>query len=602
MEENKREFSGFNGTFTYLFQKYFSNCRIDAGCKVNLFKLDPNWIRHKNKWSKMLKEFYVTPLLDVDEFNKNMQFKDVELEEISQLELLSHGIGILKRKNRKSFYKLGLYSLENKFKFIVKKPQGLIIKYDSLNELFRLEGKFSGKYGVGKWFSQNEDVIVDKVIGVKTDFREYVNQEESRLESMFFNKDKSELVEIEEMPVLWNLKGEIICIPKEGDTKTIGCVGKKGYGKSFLLNRLIGMLKRHYKWKTEVAILNDCLDENYVFGMSPYCTTNNILNSIYNKDTFLYESLCALPTVNFYPYFDKVNKSISYNTNDVYLSLPYKEVIDNFSRYFDLKASAKYLYEIQSKLKECTTKEEIRKVIETLDFGKNSKSVHNAILANINRLWDQKLLDVSNNIDSKWRVYNKDNELIGEYNPIVACLAAGLIPILVTSQILNKEWFDEYFRYFIENIFNNQSQDPYFRQNNLEIYLVIDELLNVACRGKQEKTETGKAVIRCVTEGRPKRLGTIWATQNYSKVPDRIQTNTNYLFTTLNQEANLIVSVYDLPKSYISKIKNLKRFEMCGVTDSKWVIYDSDGNRRETDEPVFGYSIPPLNLHKKPLI
>jgi len=96
----------------------------------------------------------------------------------------------------------------------------------------------------------------------------------------------------------------------------------------------------------------------------------------------------------------------------------------------------------------------------------------------------QKLVDANTGISGTWKIEHP--EFTGTYNPFTASVLAGIVPVLETSHLLSTPYFEYYFKYFIEDIFNRQSDDEIFRRKNIQTWLFADELLNIAC------TELGK--------------------------------------------------------------------------------------------------------------
>ena len=105
-----------------------------------------------------------------------------------------------------------------------------------------------------------------------------------------------------------------------------------------------------------------------------------------------------------------------------------------------------------------------------------------------------------------------------------------------------------------------------------------------------------------VARGRHFKLGLLFATQTYEKIPNLIRNaRFDYLiaFQLKNHDAiNNLIKDFDLPKTFGEEIKNLKPLECIGVTHNKFICY-RNGETKEVSEPIKGRIIPPLSKHRK---
>jgi len=108
---------------------------------------------------------------------------------------------------------------------------------------------------------------------------------------------------------------------------------------------------------------------------------------------------------------------------------------------------------------------------------------------------------------------------------------------------------------------------------------------------------------RCVREGRPRRIGSLLATQKFNELPDVIKDNTTYLICFKNPgEANNIASQYNMGKHAASQIKDLDKHQCLSYTTEHFIIYDTYGKKRKSrlNEIFIGKTLPPYSLHKRP--
>lgn len=124
---------------------------------------------------------------------------------------------------------------------------------------------------------------------------------------------------------------------------------------------------------------------------------------------------------------------------------------------------------------------------------------------------------------------------------------------------------------------------------------------NISRRGMRSTADL--LLRRSVREGRPRRIGTLLATQKFNELPDVIKDNTTYLIVFKNPgEASQIANQYNLGKHVANTIKELNKHQCIAYTTEHFIVYTNDGRRRQSglNEVFTGYSLPPYSLHKKP--
>jgi DNA helicase HerA-like ATPase len=150
-------------------------------------------------------------------------------------------------------------------------------------------------------------------------------------------------------------------------------------------------------------------------------------------------------------------------------------------------------------------------------------------------------------------------------------------------------------KYILDDIFNNQTRDEYFENNKIVTYMIVDEITNIA--STENKSVAQESLVQCVTEGRPNRIGFVYTTQNYSPIDKRIRENTTHLFSfRLKHETRHIKSDFNLSNTQEEDIKSLQKFEMMAMTTDKFIVYDEDGHRRQSEagEIFRGLALPPV--------
>lgn len=139
--------------------------------------------------------------------------------------------------------------------------------------------------------------------------------------------------------------------------------------------------------------------------------------------------------------------------------------------------------------------------------------------------------------------------------------------------------------------------------NTTENGILVHNCHNISQRGIKSKADM--LLRRCVREGRPRRIGTLLATQKFDELPAVIQGNSTYLLCFLNpSEATQIANQYNLGKARALQIKDLGKHEVLAYTTEHFVIYDSNGKRRKSkiNEVFKGKTLPPYSDHKRPTV
>ena len=490
------------------------------------------------------------------------------------------------------------------------------ILFDIMHNAYQLIGKNAGMRGVGQWVrlkqqrvERNERILRNNVINDPYYFQLLRMKERLGLEEDQINK-----IRINEMPILYTESGEILCIENERDEPKIGVVGAARTGKSMLSHAILD--RGYWGFHKRCGIINDSLRECGTW-CQPWIPDKAIERGVTNKFIYLLRKIGQQPMPLPCVYLHPNTKDLKMITNEEEVgfktSFPIREFIENHIYYFkakkewDLQKSGKYFDDLKPALTQCTTEEQ---VINTIREGipQNMETSMTHLVAVMKNIFDQKILDISTGIASEWEIRKQPN-YSRSFLPFTAMLVADLVPVLVTANIRHKDYFPIYFKFIVEDIFQKQVDDDQFIRNNYKIWLFCDELHNVDTKAHQ--TVASEILQQVVAEGGPARMGFIWASQNPSKISERIHTNTNYLFTLRFQNAEQATSIqknYDLPKDKKTEILNLKPHQVMACTSRQFILYDRNGERYSSNEiitgeqAIKGEAIPSLSMHKPPAL
>lgn len=474
----------------------------------------------------------------------------------------------------------------------IPRMQNNYVEYDAGKKRLRIVGPTAGYFGIGDWFYMGKDAGAKTTVYDIDTIMEYPFEVLEQAKEIWFPEEKHRIsVEIKEMNLLITSDYQIVCIPNGPDEPTIACVGQKRAGKSYLMHRITDLA--FHKLNKLCGVINDSLRE-----CGTWCLPNSSKDDVKILKK-LNEYPLPLPCVYLTPHTEDVEDGeeelIHPEEVGFAVSLPYKTIVEKFYEFVDLGKSSSFFSNLKEKLLVCQDMDEIREVLgENID----SKGTIDKIDRFLSDLYRQKVLDINTGVPSIWTVRDKHNDM--EFNPLTACVMAGLLPVFETANLLTKPYYPAYFRYYAGDIFARQTKDSYFRDNKVKIWLFIDEVLDVS--STEEETVASETLKKIVTQGGPKRIGTILATQNYSKIERRVRTNIKYLFTFANPgEANIIGSDYSLDKEVVDRIKTLPKYHCVAITSDEFIVYDiKTGRKYKSKGPFEGMALPPLSQHKAP--
>lgn len=424
-------------------------------------------------------------------------------------------------------------------------------------------------------------------------------------------EEKYERLKIRHLPIGWTPDGKLICIPKTFRDEPVGIIaGMRGSGKTMFLHRILD--STHKYTDTDCLILNDYMNDTLAWNWGWEINGELKLKKIGERSI-------PLPLIHFYPSSHTL-KDLRRNRDFKWrykLSIPFSEVLDNPEDYFGWTAERDkvlpYFKNKVERLKQCKSPKEIQEVVEST-FGMFSKdnNKHNPTLEKVKNALDELFnADITDMTckDSIRQVTVKDSitgEIIFQGDPISACYmmrsnskelpfpSRGVIPVIMTQDILNHERYGSLFLYHIlKQRWLKKEEEPF--KNRAE-WFFIDEINKI----------TGKAdamLTEMITRGRHKRFGMWTCTQNYSTMNKFIKQNKDYTFIFRQPskgETKAIANDWGLAAYDELEIQNLKTHELLALTSQKFILYDKEGKEYSTDEPIKMTGLWPMSYHAPP--
>jgi len=393
---------------------------------------------------------------------------------------------------------------------------------------------------------------------------------------------------IEDVPVMVGIDGSIVCIPHRHEPNNIAVVGKKGTGKSLLLNRISGEI--FYLWGEGVVLMNDvqgeCFSWNEGMKNEEWISQLGIINEI----------PLAIPIIYIFPNTNTLNldyTKLSSEINFISITIPFSEVIDKSEVYLKLGGSSRYVQGLKDDLLGCEIPQDVYDLIEEKCSGSKRELMKEKILVSFDNVFEEGILNITN---KEYPYYLQCGNLKG--NPFVVFLKIGVVPCFETSDLFTKRYMPEVFAYHLDSIFQSK-----FRGGLLHgepVYIFFDELTHIC--STENHNSAFDSVNMISARGRKLDIGICYATQNYSKIPQITKSNTDFLFAfqhSNEKEVNEIKKDFDLQALNKKEIMNLKDFEVLGITKEYFVCYKG-GDRWEESGPIKGVIIPPQSNHTPP--
>ena len=395
-------------------------------------------------------------------------------------------------------------------------------------------------------------------------------------------------------------EGQIVCIPKEKDSPTIGIIGARRTGKSLILH---GFVDRIYHYFGENCIvMNDYMNESLTWR-KPQKTEKFI-----NKLEIVGEKPLPLPVVHLYPNSVDFIKPEKKGTKYLKIALSYEDFVEHLGDFYELGRAEPYYIEMKKELLQI--KEDYEKnIIELMNekVHKKMSLMKKKLITLLLSMIHDKFVDTGEqDVVSKIKIV-RDDGTSEEYNPFIALMAAKLVPVLMTNQIYSKDrFFPAYFSRIMTEIFYDQIREGGYSYKNRSVtHIFVDELHTLVSKKRSSPAED--ILNKAVAQSGPARLGFYYCDQNYSKIPKIMRDNTKYIIAlghNSKEEAELIVNNFNMPKSRIGEILSLdkQKQECIAATSERFLVYDISQNKKwyETGSiagtflPPLSHSIPPI--------
>lgn len=487
-----------------------------------------------------------------------------------------------------------MYRLIRKFDFV--KPKYPVVKkelrdykifWDRANDAVKIYGRkcmtSRGVWGETDWIfrEMQKGIIRKKKKEIDLFERDTIFPTDKRLSP----------TPIKDIPVIVGFNGKIICIPRRHEPNNIAVIGAKGSGKSLLLHRIVEEVK--FLWKEKAAILNDIQEECLKWSEA-------LENELWiNKLMRINENPYPLPIIYVYPHTNTLRldySKLKSQINFIEITVPFEEVIENAATYLKLakeEGTINYVWGIKNELLECETPEDVNDLVERKFEGKSNLNLRNKLLIRFKNVFNEEILNITN---KQYPSYIEETLSGINGNPFVVLAKLGLIPCFETNDLFSKRYMAEVIGYHLNSIFISKDMGGILEGDT--IYIAFDELTQIC--DDSRKNSAYDSLCTIATRARKRKIGLIYATQNYSKIPRKIKSNTDFIFAFKHsniEEVNMIKKDWDLSDSDKENILNLEDFEIVGITNQHFTY--ADGTKCE-DKVVKGRFIPPRSNHYYP--
>lgn len=474
-----------------------------------------------------------------------------------------------------------------------KIPSAHTIQKMPLQKLVRIVGRNAGPKELGEW----ENIELQKPKHYETKRIKRISGLSKFLSGgkprMMARKVEPKPVFIKDIPFLITTDNKLLCVENERDIQRFGIVGAIGNGKTLLAHTLIDGI--HYKFGDCIFIPNEDSEQikNWSLPMETSIFTEKL--------DMLNHTPRPLPIIYLYPKTNDLSMKILEDQKITFeFTLPYKEVIKNYEWFFNEKewqlppATFTVFRTLQKQFLKAKTWNDIIKIVNANIKDKDMKK---ALLNRLGDIWQQQILDITTKTPSMWKVNDKEDY------PFFILMDLGIIPVVMTPNLITKRYFYDYQKWLGELVFNRQDRNRELGTMK-RVWLFYDELDNKIIGSGRIETVAKETMIKIVKEGRWRQLGVIYTLQNYSKIEPRIITNTTHLiaFGCNEREAKMITKDFEQGPTTKKQIVALKKFEAVAMcrNDRHFVLYDEYGNKKRVAGAFKGTIIPSTSQHSKP--
>ena len=494
-------------------------------------------------------------------------------------------------------------------------PEGHSIEINPQTREFRLVNNIRGF--ASEWFNPfprkqgqyygSKSVFDSTAFDYRDTMKKYLNITEEERYSDY----------IEEIVLGISDDGRLICIREEKENPTIGIVGHKRFGKSLIAHRIMDNV--YWKWHKKIIQLNDILKET-----DSYCQTWNPITKFSNIQ-LINEHSIPLPMVYLHPKTQTLRNLIAPEETGFETYISYQDFILNYNDILKgrddltLVKSGIYfrnlLYDKNGKIdpeglyyaknyaeQEAIILKKMFRKGEDLDEEKQRKipeGVVPKILEVLKYMDNAKILDISNDAKAKWNVQFPDGHK-EQYYAWTACIIADLVPSIVTDNLStsHSEFHPQISNFILKDLFKNQTENPYFDENKIELFMFFDEILSLV--NSLIAVETFKRIIR---ESGHKLIAFTYCTQSWKEIPEFIRSQTDYIIA-FNQTKNWSKSIcedFSALKHKEKEMVNLNKGEFIIFSKNPIILIDEYGKKDEVEgEAIKGTIFPSLSAHKAP--
>lgn len=412
--------------------------------------------------------------------------------------------------------------------------------------------------------------------------------------------EQKRVITLRDLPFMQDVDGNVVCFPQSVDEPTICIIGKKGKGKSYLMHAIAD--RAFWYWRKSVYMGNDSTHETLSWGYP-----NKTGKQVRALRRTLHEEPRGLPMVHYLPSVEGKQADFEHLT----ISIPFHAFLHGIERFFDLGKTALYFRNLREDFLNCQSYEELVRVVDD-----HEKELHPGSVAKIKSfLYDLSQMEIVDAFNresiSQLRVRVQQDPMHAThgklYDPISGIIRTGAVVSFHTRDLIgrkgkhNIDYADSFISYYLDTLYENQKSHPWFSANKISLWIFMDELTQLSTA--TTKTQTHQSIRQLVAQGRPNRIGTVFATQNFSLLDHVTRSNTQYVITlqqNSSEEVNPLARCFDLTEEEQYTIRTLEKFEVLAMTDEHFIVYTPDGRTYKTQGPLRGNSLPPLSRHEKP--
>jgi len=500
-------------------------------------------------------------------------------------------------------------------------PPEHIVEYNPIENWIRLVGRNS----------QGKKILIRQAKGYYNkelqleDYSQIYEDYISEISPFTFEENDKKIL-IPEIPILLTEDGRLVCLPHTKDLPKIGIFGAPGKGKTLVMHLIADLV--YWKWNKKIIIANDSVSfQTKSWSLSWDAGKNK---DFIKKLEVVGHETRPLSCVYLFQNTNDLTDVELENEASYRISLPFKDIIFSNPAFFfknveDLGASEKYLNGLlynggKLRVDGLIHADSIDKIINlineqiVIEQGKISldeqsekllvykipnESVRAKLSSLFQEIWNLKIFDINSQIPSKWVSITPDGAKT-ELLPWRACLYSDLVPVLVTSYLINNKYFPSYYNFMLNDLFNMQ-QEPKNKKNELELWMFIDEI-----HALFQHQSIFEKIRDMMKQGRPNRMAFVYATQYFGDISPDIELITDYIisFQQTATEGKKILQNFDAMRHQVKSIRMLTKYHaiIAGKSGNPLIVYDTEGKKEiyEDGTPFKGIIFPSVSQHSAP--